>query len=79
MSIHPQMSKKEAVSFLKEEFNVTPHEKKVYRALREAREKLIGSEREQYHKLRGYLFEIVRSNPGSSALLECIPIPQSLP
>ncbi|MED6215601.1 hypothetical protein PIB30_115304, partial [Stylosanthes scabra] len=51
------MNKKEAVAFLKEDFKVTPHEKMVYRAQREARERLIGSEREQYAKLRGYTFE----------------------
>ncbi|MED6121286.1 hypothetical protein PIB30_028660 [Stylosanthes scabra] len=32
--IHPHMSKKEVQAFLKEDFNVTPHEKMVYRALR---------------------------------------------
>ncbi|MED6142628.1 hypothetical protein PIB30_115646, partial [Stylosanthes scabra] len=60
LKVHPHMNKKEAIAFLHEEFNVTPHEKMAYRALREARERLIGSEKEQYSKLRGYLFEIVR-------------------
>ncbi|MED6142576.1 hypothetical protein PIB30_114173, partial [Stylosanthes scabra] len=73
------MNKKEAIEFLKEEFNITPHEKMVYRGLREARERVIGSEKEQYRKIRGYLIEITRSNPRSTALLEVIPIPQQLP
>ncbi|MED6154620.1 hypothetical protein PIB30_114354, partial [Stylosanthes scabra] len=73
------MNKTEAMTFIKEDFNVTAHEKMVYRALREARERLIGSEKDQYAKLRGYMFELVKSNPGSSAFLEVIPIPQSLP
>ncbi|MED6191338.1 hypothetical protein PIB30_115428, partial [Stylosanthes scabra] len=58
------------MAYLLEEFRITPHEKMVYRAVKEAREKLIGSEKEQYSKLRGYLFEILNSNPRSTALIE---------
>ncbi|MED6191260.1 hypothetical protein PIB30_114475, partial [Stylosanthes scabra] len=32
MKVHPHMNKKEAIAFLKEEFNVTAHEKMTYRA-----------------------------------------------
>ncbi|MED6151401.1 hypothetical protein PIB30_082111 [Stylosanthes scabra] len=66
------MSKKEARDFLKEDFNVTLHEKMVYRALRLARERLVGSEKEQYGKLRGNLFEFLLSNPRSTTLLRPI-------
>ena len=47
----------------------------VYRAVKEARERMMGNERQQYGKLRDYLLEIHRSNPGSSALLDLIPQP----
>ncbi|MED6191364.1 hypothetical protein PIB30_115743, partial [Stylosanthes scabra] len=70
MATHPHMNKKEAAAFLHEEFHITPHEKMVYRAVKEAREKLIGSEKDQYSKLRGYLFEIMNSNPNSTAVLD---------
>ncbi|MED6144549.1 hypothetical protein PIB30_016594 [Stylosanthes scabra] len=46
LEIHSHMSKKEAQAFLKEDFNVTPPEKMVYGALRLARERLVGSEKE---------------------------------
>ncbi|RYQ99210.1 hypothetical protein Ahy_B07g087108 [Arachis hypogaea] len=51
----------------------------VYRALKEARERLIGNERAQYSKLREYLAELLKSNPGRHTILDVTPIPQSLP
>ncbi|XP_057740626.1 uncharacterized protein LOC130957799 [Arachis stenosperma] len=79
LGIHLQMTRKEASDFLKDEFGIHPNDKMVYRALKEARDRIVESESEQYGKLRDYLFELLRSNPGSTALLEVIPIPQSLP
>ncbi|XP_072086068.1 uncharacterized protein [Arachis hypogaea] len=49
----------------------------VYRAVKEAREKIMGNERDQYNNVRDYLFEILRSNSGSRAKLCVTPIPQS--
>ncbi|KAL1356978.1 hypothetical protein AAHE18_05G223600 [Arachis hypogaea] len=51
----------------------------VYRAVREAKDKIMGNEVEQYGKLRDYLMEIHRSNPRSTALLDVIPQPQAPP
>nr|XP_025618784.2 uncharacterized protein LOC112710668 isoform X1 [Arachis hypogaea] len=79
MSLHPHMRTNEAVDFLREEFSLTAHPKMVYRAVKEAREKIMGNEREQYNNVRDYLFEILRSNPGSRAELCVTPIPQAPP
>ncbi|XP_057745171.1 uncharacterized protein LOC130963039 [Arachis stenosperma] len=70
LAIHLQMTRKEASDFLKDEFGIHHNDKMVYRALKEARDRIVGSESEQYGKLRDYLFELLRSNPGSTALLE---------
>ncbi|XP_072094105.1 uncharacterized protein [Arachis hypogaea] len=51
----------------------------VYRVLKEARVRLIGNERAQYSKLREYLVELLRSNPGSHTILDVTPIFQSPP
>ncbi|XP_057760429.1 uncharacterized protein LOC130980804 [Arachis stenosperma] len=77
MSTQPHMRTSEAINFLREEFSLTAHPKIVYRAVREARERIMGNEREQYSNVRDYLFEILRSNPGSRAELCITPIPQS--
>ncbi|XP_015943212.1 uncharacterized protein LOC107468445 [Arachis duranensis] len=65
MNTQPHMRTSEAIDFLREEFSLTAHPKMVYRAVREARERIMGNEREQYSNVRDYLFEILRSNPGS--------------
>ncbi|XP_057734647.1 uncharacterized protein LOC130950118 [Arachis stenosperma] len=75
MSTQPHMNTKEATDFLKEEFSLCPHSKMVYRAVKEAREKIQGNEKEQYNRSRDYCEKILRSNPGSSARLELMPIP----
>ncbi|XP_072060263.1 uncharacterized protein [Arachis hypogaea] len=77
MSTQPHMRTSEVIDFLREEFSLTAHPKMVYRAVREARERIMGNEREQYSNVRDYLFEILRSNPGSRAKLCVTPIPQS--
>ncbi|XP_072074904.1 uncharacterized protein [Arachis hypogaea] len=73
------MTLSEAYEHIKIDYNVMINGKMVYRALKEARERVIGNERAQYSKLRDYLTEIHRSNPGSSTILDVTPIPQSLP
>ncbi|XP_020992587.2 uncharacterized protein LOC107479903 [Arachis duranensis] len=79
MATHPHMTTHEAIDFLREDFDLTAHPKMVYRAVKEARDRMMGNERQQYGKLRDYLLEIHRSNPGSSALLDLIPQPQAAP
>ncbi|XP_025611866.1 uncharacterized protein [Arachis hypogaea] len=48
MNTQPHMRTNEAIDFLREEFSLTAHPKMVYRAVREARERIMGNEREQY-------------------------------
>ncbi|XP_015956797.1 uncharacterized protein LOC107481097 [Arachis duranensis] len=62
-----------------DEYNVKVNIRMVARALKVAREVVIGSEKAQYGKTRDYLMELHRSNPGSTALMEVIPQPESLP
>ncbi|XP_015934181.1 uncharacterized protein LOC107460337 [Arachis duranensis] len=51
----------------------------VYRAVVEAREKIMGNERDQYKRSRDYCEQILLSNPSSTARLELMPIPESPP
>ncbi|XP_057723545.1 uncharacterized protein LOC130939459 [Arachis stenosperma] len=62
-----------------DEYNVKVNLRMVARALKVAREVVIGSEKAQYRKTRDYLMELHRSNPGSTALMEVIPQPEFLP
>ncbi|XP_016199775.1 uncharacterized protein LOC107640790 [Arachis ipaensis] len=78
MASQPHMTTNEAIDFLREEFNLVLHPKMVYRAVKEVKERIMGNEKEQYGKLRDYAMEIIKSNPGSTARVDVIPIPQSL-
>ncbi|KAL4277063.1 hypothetical protein AHAS_Ahas20G0269700 [Arachis hypogaea] len=55
MTTHPHMNTHEAIDFLREEFDLVLHPKMVYRAVREAKDRIMGNEIEQYGKLRNYL------------------------
>ncbi|XP_016164339.1 uncharacterized protein LOC107606838 [Arachis ipaensis] len=75
----PQLSPKEALEHMKEDYNVHIHNKIILRALKAAREEVIGNEKEQFGKVRDYLSELHRSNPGSTAIVDVIPQPESPP
>ncbi|XP_061346136.1 uncharacterized protein LOC133291821 [Gastrolobium bilobum] len=77
----PKMTKTEAFEHMKEEYNVHLDMKKVSKALKKAKGTIEGCEKEQYGRLREYLAELLRSNPGSSCKLQVTPqpIPQALP
>ncbi|XP_061340351.1 uncharacterized protein LOC133286866 [Gastrolobium bilobum] len=60
---------------MKEEYKVHVHLKKVTKALQKAKAKIEGCEKEQYAKLRDYLGELLRSNPGSTCQMQVIPQP----
>nr|XP_029147024.1 uncharacterized protein LOC114924957 [Arachis hypogaea] len=57
MATQLHMNTREATEFLKEKFSLSPHHKMVYRAVVEAREKIMGNEREQYKRSRDYWFK----------------------
>ena len=69
----------EAFDHMKEEYNVHLNMKKIYRALKMARELVEGTEREQYARLRDYLHELLKSNVGTVAKMQVIPQPKSPP
>ncbi|XP_061340343.1 uncharacterized protein LOC133286856 [Gastrolobium bilobum] len=71
----PNMTRAEAYDHMKEEYKVHVHLKKVNKALQKAKAKIEGCEKEQYAKLRDYLGELLRSNPGSTCQMQVIPQP----
>ncbi|XP_061353582.1 uncharacterized protein LOC133298332 [Gastrolobium bilobum] len=66
----PNMTKAEAYDHMKEEYKVHVHLKKVTKALQKDKAKIEGCEKEQYAKLRDYLGELLRSNPGSTCQMQ---------
>nr|XP_029144759.1 uncharacterized protein LOC112710546 [Arachis hypogaea] len=75
----PLMTPKEALEHMKQDYNVHINYRMIYRALKAAREQVIGKEREQYGKLHDYLNEIHKSNPGSTGMVDVIPQPEGRP
>ncbi|XP_072069282.1 uncharacterized protein [Arachis hypogaea] len=71
--IHPEMKPRQAMDYMTEEYNVQLNPRMIARALKVAREVVVGNARAQYEKIRDYLMEIHRSNPRSTALMETIP------
>ncbi|KAL4392018.1 hypothetical protein AHAS_Ahas03G0303100 [Arachis hypogaea] len=61
-----------------EEYNVQLHDKIITRALKATRKQVIGKEGEQYGKIQDNLSELLRNNPGSTAMMWTIPQPESL-
>ncbi|KAL4301438.1 hypothetical protein AHAS_Ahas17G0300900 [Arachis hypogaea] len=75
----PELKPKQAREYMIEEYNVHLSEKMTNRGLKVAREIVIGNEQAQYEKLRDYLMELHKSNPGSTAMIDVIPQLESLP
>ncbi|XP_025628904.1 uncharacterized protein [Arachis hypogaea] len=75
----PELKPKQARNYMIEEYNVHLSKKMISRGLKVAREIVIGNEQVQYGKLRDYLMELHRSNLGSTAMIDVIPQPESLP
>ncbi|XP_016194867.1 uncharacterized protein LOC107635819 [Arachis ipaensis] len=61
---------------IKEDYNVQLNRKMITQAIKQARETVLGSEGAQFGKLRDYLNEIHKSNPGSIAHMNTLPQPQ---
>ncbi|XP_015960341.1 uncharacterized protein LOC107484239 [Arachis duranensis] len=77
--IHPDLKPRQAIDHMIEEYNVQLNYRMIARALKVAREMVIGNAWAQYGKVRDYLSEIHQSNPRSTALMEIIPQPEALP
>ncbi|XP_020966499.1 uncharacterized protein LOC110266354 [Arachis ipaensis] len=79
LETRPDLTPKEAKVHMVDEYNVQLHYKMVARGLKAAREQVIGKEGEQYGILQDYLSELLKSNPGSTAMMWTIPQPEGLP
>ncbi|XP_025664461.1 uncharacterized protein [Arachis hypogaea] len=77
MRTHPALTVKEAEQFFREEYDVNVNERKIYRCIVKARERIEGSEKAQYSLLRDYGDEILRCNPSSTVIIETTPMPTS--
>jgi hypothetical protein len=77
--VQPTISHKEVYDHFKLAFNVILSDSKITRSLREARELVEGSEKEQYGLVWDYAKELERSNPESTLKIDTIPLPNSPP
>ncbi|XP_057723742.1 uncharacterized protein LOC130939670 [Arachis stenosperma] len=59
------MSQRQAQDFFIKEYDVIVNERKIYRAMVKAKERIEGSEIAYYALLRDYSNEVIRTNPGS--------------
>jgi len=79
IKIQPSITYSECFDYMKREFGILVNDSKLFRAIKEARELVEGSLREQYGRIWDYSHEILRSNPRSSCLIDVIPIPNAPP
>ncbi|RZB80566.1 hypothetical protein D0Y65_030320 [Glycine soja] len=75
----PTITYIQAFDYLKEEFGVQINDTKLFRSLKEARQLVEGDVNQQYAKIWDYAHELLRSNPGSTTKIDCIPIPNAPP
>ncbi|MED6184689.1 hypothetical protein PIB30_049886 [Stylosanthes scabra] len=68
----PDFTPKEAKQHMSEVYKIQIHEKMITRALKRARENVIGKEGEQYSKLHDYVAELLKSNHGTTVLLSTL-------
>ena len=76
---NPDIKHGQIVDVFKSEYKVILDDNMIFRAKKEARELVEGSEREQYGLLWDYANELMRSNPGSTVKMDTIPMPDSPP
>jgi hypothetical protein len=69
----PALSHSEAYYLMKEEYNLHLEDSMIYRALKQAKQNLEGSEIDQYAKLWDYCHELLSNNPGSTVKMSTIP------
>nr|XP_025635544.1 uncharacterized protein LOC112729586 [Arachis hypogaea] len=75
--VQPMMTVREAEDYFKKEYDVLLSERKIYRSMAKAKERIEGSERAQYARLREYAMEILNTNPGSTVNICTTPMPNS--
>lgn len=69
----------EALDYFKQEFGVHIEQTKMWRAMKEAKQLVEGSERKQYAKVFDYAHELLRSNLRSTIKINTIPSPEGPP
>ncbi|RYR22603.1 hypothetical protein Ahy_B03g067911 [Arachis hypogaea] len=79
LRIHPNMLQREAHEWFKVEYDISVNERMMFRAMVKAKEVIEGTEKDQYLRLRDYLNEIMKANPGSKANMGTTPQPEGLP
>ncbi|RYR10329.1 hypothetical protein Ahy_B05g078800 isoform A [Arachis hypogaea] len=87
MRTHPALTVKKAEQFFREEYDVNVNERKIYRCIVKARERIEGSEKAQYSLLRDYGNEILSNRwrpfptgdlAGNIFKVQCLPIKVSV-
>nr|XP_025625100.1 uncharacterized protein LOC112717220 [Arachis hypogaea] len=73
------MLQREAHEWFKVEYDISVNERMMYKAMDKAKEVIEGTEKDQYLRLRDYLNEIMKANPGSRANMGTTPQPEGLP
>ncbi|KAH1246528.1 hypothetical protein GmHk_06G016598 [Glycine max] len=79
LRIQPTLKCVEALDYFKQEFGVHIEVTKMWRAMKEAKQLVEGSERKQYAKVLDYAHELLRSNPGSTVKINTMPSPEGPP
>ncbi|RYR44093.1 hypothetical protein Ahy_A08g040465 [Arachis hypogaea] len=77
--VQPNLTVREADQYFRSEYDVLINERKIYRSMKKAKERIEGSEITQYARLRDYGNEILKTNPGSTIRIHTNPIPDSNP
>ncbi|QHN94000.1 uncharacterized protein DS421_17g597510 [Arachis hypogaea] len=75
----PNLSHREAREMFKVEFDICVGERMMFRAMEKAKDVIEGTEKEQYLKLRTYLSELRKANPGSTCRMSTTPQQEGLP
>nr|XP_025664552.1 uncharacterized protein LOC112762976 [Arachis hypogaea] len=64
--VQPNLTVREADQYFRAEYDVLINERKIYRSMKKAKERIEGSEIAQYARLHDYGNEILKINPGST-------------
>ncbi|XP_072072174.1 uncharacterized protein [Arachis hypogaea] len=75
----PNLSHREAREMFKVEFDICVGKRMMFRAMEKAKDVIEGTEKEQYLKLRTYLTELRKANPGSTCRMSTTPQQEALP
>ncbi|RYQ83496.1 hypothetical protein Ahy_B10g102184 [Arachis hypogaea] len=75
--LQPSLTVRNADQFFRAEYDVLINERKIYRSMVKAKERIRDSKIAQYARLRDYAKEIIKTNPGSTVRIHTNPHPDS--